>query len=232
MTLHMMNVKSSIPPNIVETSVREYKQEGARGYHQVTSCLLNGILVGQRTYNQQGTMILETPMKDGFKHGWEFTWDDDGKLLLIEPYVKGKIHGTAKQYGKQGKVIGRYTFIHGTGFDIWRQENEDKTIFVSEIHSLQNGIPHGYEWHFASSGQELWHESYWCMGKIHGIERIWNIQGKLRRGYPKFYDLDQAVSKRTYLRLARNDRILPAYREEDNMPQRIFPPEIQELMSS
>ena len=228
----MKNVKSSIPSGIVEKPVREYKQAGVLRYDRVTDCLLNDTRVGQRVYNQQGVMILETPMKDGLKHGWEFTWDDDGKLILVEPYVKGKIHGTAKQYGREGNVIGTYTLIHGTGFDIWRQENEDQTIFVFEIHQLQEGAPHGYEWHFASPGQDLWHESHWYIGMIHGIERIWNGKGRLRRGYPAFHILDQAVSKRTYLRLARTDKTLPAYREEDNLPDRKFPPEIQALMSS
>ena len=227
----MRTVKSSFPQNIFETPVREFKQEGGLRYDRVTDCILDGILVGQRVYNREGVMVLETPRKGGLKHGSEITWDDEGTLLLIEPYRNGKIHGTAKQYGKQGKVIGTYTLIHGTGFDIWRQENEDETVFVSEIHSLKDGLPHGYEWHFASSQAKLWCERNWYMGKIHGIERMWNSKGKLRSGYPRFYVLDQPVSKQTYLRLACDDRTLPAYREEDNLPHRNFPPEIQKLMS-
>jgi hypothetical protein len=228
----MRKVKSSIPQNIIEKPLREYRQEGALHDDRVTDCLLNGILVGRRVYNEERVMVLETPMKDGLKHGWEFTWDDEGALVLVEPYVKGKIHGTGKQYGRRGNVIGTYTLSHGTGLDIWRQEKEDGTIFVSEIHRLQEGFPHGYEWHFASSQGEPWYERHWYMGKVHGIERIWNNKGKLRRGSPTFYVLGRAVSKQTYLRFARDDGTLPAYREEDNLPHRNFPPEIQELMSS
>jgi len=228
----MRNVKSRLPQNIVEKPVREYIQEGAFHHDRVTDCLLNSILVGQRVYNREGVMILETPMKEGLKHGWESTWNDDGTLLLVEPYVNGRIHGTAKQYGRQGNVIGTYTLIQGTGFDVWRQEKEDRTNFVSEIHRLQDGTPHGYEWHFASSQGELWHERHWYIGKLHGIERIWSSKGKLRRGYPMFYVLEQEVSKQTYLKLARDDKTLPAYRAEDRLPHRIFPPEIQELMYS
>jgi hypothetical protein len=194
--------------------------------------LLNRILVGQRVYHLKGTLVLETPIKDGLKHGREFTWDEDGKLLLIEPYVKGKIHGRAEQYGKDDKVIGTYRLNHGTGFDIWRQEDEDQTVFISEIHHLQDGIPHGYEWHFASSEQNLWHERHWYMGKTHGIERVWNSKGRLHRGYPRFYILDQAVSRPKYLKLALTDKTLPAFRENDNQPHRNFPSEIQRLISS
>ena len=232
MILIMRTMKSSIPQNIVEKPVRKYKQAGALYYDRVTDYLLNGMLVGQRVYNQAGVMVLETPIKAGLKDGWEFTWDDVGRLLLIEPYVKGKIHGTAKQFGKEGKVIGTYTLIYGTGFDIWRQEMEDKTIFVSEIHSLQDGVPHGYEWRLASPQGELWHERYWYKGKTHGFERIWNTKGRLRRGYPRFYVLDQSVAKQKYLEFAQTDKTLPAYREEDNLPHRNFPPEIQELLAS
>jgi hypothetical protein len=223
----MRIVKSSIPQNIVEKPLREYKQEGTRSYYRVTDCFLNGILVGQRVYNLKGTLVLETPIKDGLKHGREFTWGDDGKLLLIEPYVKGKIHGRAEQHGRDGKVIGTYTLTHGTGFDIWRQENENKTVFISEVHRLQDGVPHGYEWHFASSKQDLWYERHWYLGKIHGIERIWNSKGQLHRGYPKFYILDRAVSKDKYLNLVLTDKTLPPFRDNDNQPYRNFSFEIK-----
>ena len=53
-----------------------------------------------------GTLVRETPLKNGLKHGREFTWTEDGHLELIEPYFEGKIHGTAKQYDDQGHVIG------------------------------------------------------------------------------------------------------------------------------
>jgi len=228
----MKKVKSSIPQNIVEKPVRDFKQEGALHHDRVTECFLNDIRVGQRIYNRQGTMILETPIRDGLKHGWEFTWDDDGKLLLIEPYVKGKIHGTAKQYGSEGNVIGTYTLVHGTGFDIWRQENEDQAVFISEIHSLQDGVPHGCEWQFVSPHRNLWYERNSYTGKIHGIERIWNSKGRLRRGYPRFYVLDQVVSKQKYLELSQTDKSLPTYQEDDNLPQRHFPQEVEEILAS
>jgi antitoxin component YwqK of YwqJK toxin-antitoxin module len=166
-------------------------------------------------------------MKDGLKHGREITYNEDGTLLLIEPYVKGKNHGTAKQYGRNGKVIGRYTIVHGTGFDIWRQEEEDNTVFISEIHSLQNGRPHGYEWWFASARKDLWQERHWYMGKLHGIERVWNDKGRLRRGYPKFYVSDQAVTKQKYIEMALQDKTLPALREKDNSPFRKLPSEVK-----
>src|SRR5690242_6614251 len=111
----MKRLKSDIPLDAIEHLVSEYKQEGAGIYHQINACMLNGRLVGQRAYNQDGMLITETPLKNGQRHGREYTWNDDGTLLLLEPYVQGKIHGTAKQYGNAGKLIGTYRLFHGTG---------------------------------------------------------------------------------------------------------------------
>ena len=226
----MKHVKSSIPRGVLEKTVREYQQEDPPYMHRVVDCLYKGVRVGQRVYTRAGIKIMETPLKDGLKHGREFTWDEDGKLLLVEPYSKGKIHGTAKQYGAGGNVIGTYTLVHGTGLDVWRQENEDKTVFVSEIHRLEDGLPHGYEWHFTVAQEDLWQERHWHMGQVHGIERVWNSKGRLRRGYPKFYVFDQAVSRQKYLQAAVTDKHLPAYRMEDDLPQRNFPREIREIL--
>ena len=228
----MKSAKSGIPQDVIEKPVRKHKQEGMLHDLRVVACFINGNLVGQRVYNQEGIMILETPMKDGLKHGREFTWSDDGKLLLIEPYTKGKVHGTAKQYGRDGKVIGIYTMVHGTGIDVWRQEDEDNTVFVSEIHSLQNGFPNGYELCFTSSKQDLWHERHWNMGKLHGIQRMWNSKGKLHRGYPKFYVADQAVSKQKYIKMTFIDKTLPVFQEKDNLPYRKLSSEIKRFITS
>ena len=223
----MKPLKSDIPQGAIEKTVRDHKEKDMLHGYRVVDCFFKGNLVGQRVYNHVGFMVVETPMKDGLKHGREITWNEDGTLLLIEPYTRGKIHGTAKQYGRNGKIIGKYKIVHGTGFDIWRQEDEDNTIFISEFHSLQNGVPNGYEWWFASARKDPWYERHWCMGKLHGIERVWNDKGRLRRGYPKFYVADQVVSKQKYIKIALKDKTLPAFREEDNSAFRKLPSEVK-----
>lgn len=227
-------MKSDIPPGATEQLFSEYRQEnreqGALVYYRTVNCVLNGQVVGRRSYAPDGILVMETPLKDGQKHGSEITWSEDGTLLLVEPYVKGKIHGTAKQYGVDGRVIGTYRFDHGTGFDIWRSEHRDGRVTVSEIHSLRDGHPHGYEWWFTGEGDSLWHERHWREGKYHGIERMWNPQGKLKRGYPKYWLMGQPVSKRKYLQAAKSDPTLPPSREQDSSPQRTFPVEIETLI--
>jgi len=142
----MRRFKSDIPSNVVELTTREFRRDGGAIYHRITDCLLNGEVVGQRAYNEEGQLVTESPLRNGLKHGREYDWNDDGTLSLIEPYVNGKIHGTAKQYGRDGSVIGTYSLRNGTGYDIWRVEDEDGAITISEIHTLRDGLPHGYEW--------------------------------------------------------------------------------------
>ena len=227
----MKRLKSDIPPDAVEQLVSEYRQEGTFIYYRTTDCMLDGRLVGRRAYTRDGTLVSETPLKTGQKHGREYTWNEDGSLLLLEPYVEGKIHGTAKQYGAGGKLIGTYRLVHGTGLDIWRQEGANGSIFISEIHSLRDGLLHGYEWWFGAARGALGHERHWHAGAPHGIERLWNSQGRLSRGYPKYWIAGQAVPKRKYLKAAQTDKTLPVFRQQDNAWRRKFPPEIKSLLS-
>jgi hypothetical protein len=221
--------KSDIPTNVVERVTRKFRREGALIYLRLTFCILTGEVVGQRAYGEEGQLVNETPMRNGKKHGREFNWDDDGKLSLIEPYVNGKVHGTAKQYGQNGSVIGTYSLRHGTGYDIWRWEHEDGTVNISEIHTLRDGLPHGYEWWVNQNPHIVRHELHWHEGQYHGIERQWNTANKLRRGHPQYWIKGERVNKRKYLRAATRDSTLPPFRLKDNSPRRKFPSAIEQL---
>jgi hypothetical protein len=221
--LPMKRPKSDIPQNAVERHVE--------GYEGLTECVLGGHVVGKRVYNQEGRLVKETSMKDGLRHGREIEWYDDGVLVLVEPYFEGKIHGLAKQYGRSGKVIGTYRLVHGTGYDIWRWEWWRGFTPVSEVHSLQNNFPHGYEWWVDPDQRSVHHERHWHEGKYHGIERMWNHRRRLRGGYPKYWIHGQAVTKRDYLKAVKSDKTLPSFRARDNSPRRRFPPEIQKVLS-
>jgi antitoxin component YwqK of YwqJK toxin-antitoxin module len=227
----MKRVKSDIPFDATEVQVREYRQEGALLYFRVKECIRNGQVVGLRFYDQDGNLRKETPVKDGKRHGREYIWDEMGNLESVEPYRNGKIHGLAKQYGRNGKVIGTYRLVHGTGYDIWRCENQDGSIRISEIFTVRDNALHGYEWWLNRDQRSVWHERYWQRGQYHGIERMWNENGRLKRGYPKYWINGQAVKKRVYLKAAQQDNTLPAYREKENRATRQFPPEIESLLS-
>lgn len=226
-----MKRTSDIPNAAQEWLVSEYKQASPSTVFKVMKCILNGEVVGRRAYDGKGNLILETPLKNNKKHGREYTWNEQDSLELVEPYFEGKLHGLAKQYGRKGKVIGTYRCVHGTGLDIWRSERKDGSIIISEIHSLKDGQPHGCEWWLRDDQHSVWHECHWSQGLVHGIERIWDSKGSLKRGYPKFWINGQTVSKRTYLKRAELDEALPALQLADNQPQRWFPAEIEALFT-
>ncbi len=228
----MKKPKSDLPRGIVERPVREHRRGSPIIHHRKLECVLEGKIVGERVYNQAGQLVIERPIKDGKTHGHVYFWNDDGTLNSVEPFLEGKPHGVAIQYGRKGGVIGRYKLVHGTGFDVWHQESSKGRVFVSEIHSLRDGMPHGTELWFEWMGRHLWHERYWFKGRLNGIERKWNAEGMLCRGYPKYWIQGRSVNKRKYLRTAQTESALPAFRAKDNSPKRKFSPEIERILSS
>lgn len=222
---------SGIPKNAAEVEIRKYRQDGSLIYFRLTECILDDRVIGRRAYDSEGNLRMETPLKNGRKHGSEYTWNESGNLESVEPYVEGKLHGIAMQYGRNGKLIGTYRLVHGTGYDIWRYEREDGSTGISEIHSLQDNLPHGFEWWLKADQHSVWHERHWQLGQIHGIERIWNDKGRLKREYPKYWIQNQTTGKRDYLKAAEQDKTLPKYRKKDDLPQRRFPNEIESLLS-
>lgn len=58
------------------------------------------------------------------------------------------------------------------------------------------------------------------MNDLHGIEREWNDEGKLRQGFPRFYVRGRRVTRHAYAREQKRNSSLPAYRPEENLPHR------------
>ena len=226
----MKRPKSDIPEGVSEREIREYNEQPGLIWFRVMECILNGQVVGRRAYDNDGILRVETPLKEGNKHGREYVWDEQGVLESVEPFVEGQLHGLAKQYNRRGKVMGTYRFVHGSGYDIWRCERADGSIAISEIFSVQNSMLHGYEWWPRDDQRSVWHERHWQHAKYHGIERMWNRKDRLKRGYPKYWIQGKAVPKRAYLKAAEKDKTLPPFREKDNRPQRRFPEEIEKLI--
>ena len=227
--------QSDIPSGAKERLIADYKvNKSGRGiviHPREVECVWRGLVVGMRYYDPEGTVVLEQPLKNGVRHGREYRWSD-GVILSVEPYFEGKVHGTTKQFDKDGRIIGTYKMVHGTGLDVWggmRCGDAECAYGVSEIRSMQDGHPHGYEWWFATEN-ELSSERHWHLGEVHGIERAWNSEGRLRRGYPKYWMHNKQVIKRDYLKACETDKTLPPYRKEDDAPTRIFPKRVQKLL--
>ncbi len=220
-------IRSSIPRAAIEHVVSEYKRERSRrgGYSvflRHTQCRLNRKVVGERWYEEDGTLIMERPLKNGTKHGIEYRWYEAGKLHSAEPFVDGVAHGTAKQWAYDGSLMGTYTLVHGTGLDVWRNQRCDGTVYVSEIWPYRNGELHGFGWRLNEDQSSVCFERHWNCGMPHGIHREWNFQRRIHRGFPKYYIHGKQVTKRQYLRAAAVDSTLPPFHIKENRPRRVF----------
>jgi antitoxin component YwqK of YwqJK toxin-antitoxin module len=81
--------------------------------------VLEGEVVGRRFWDADGSLSMETPLKHGVKDGVEYIFRNNGQLVLAEPYTEGRVHGLAHQWAHDGRLIGTYTLVHGTGIDLW-----------------------------------------------------------------------------------------------------------------
>lgn len=177
----------------------------------------------ERAY-EDGRLARETPMRDGRKHGVERTWFE-GHLEIEEPYEDGQMHGVARQYAN-GRVVGTYRMVHGTGLDVWRDRGR-RGWYVCEVHTMRDGAPHGGVWMVCEDGRRIWHERQWWKGKWHGIERSWS-RGQVTKRY---FVANEEVDRRTYIAAAAKDPTLPPNRAADDRPWRTFPPEVRRVLA-
>lgn len=224
----MKNYRSSIPKDARERIVSTFSK--SRQKHKA-EYVLNGKVVGVRYFYETGELENEYALKDGLKNGIEYRSDVPGELLSAEPYAHGLPHGLARQWARDGTLIGTYRMKYGTGIDLWWQEHaESGRPYLSEARYLRSGTWHGFEWWLNENQRSVWSECHFQNSQKHGIERCWNHKGRLRRGCPKYWINDRRVTKREYLRESRNDVSLPPYRRIDNQPARNFPPEIKAVL--
>lgn len=222
--------QSDIPSGVIEKTIAEYTRQGACIWPKRTACWYQGKIVGERSYTHTGIRIIETPLKEGKKHGMEYFWDDSGNLYSAEPYKDGLPHGTAFQWDSCGNLLGTYTLNRGTGYDLWRSVDEDGTVYVSEIHSLQDGVPHGWEWWMDADQMSVHQERHWHHGILHGIERMWSDGNHLMSGYPKYWIQGVEVSQSEYITETETNPFLPCFEERDQNSLRSFPADLQLLL--
>lgn len=190
---------------------------------------VRGKLVGTRHWDE-GKLELEIPLRDGLRHGVEYTWFFGDWLSSAEPFFEGKPHGVAKQWSATGELLGTYQMVHGTGIDLWRNNiggRSDAPAYLSEVWYKRDGDLHGFNWWINESQKSVSVERHYFQGQAHGIVREWNLQGRLRRGFPQYFVRGEQVDKRRYLRASAQDPTLPQFQARDNRPQRTFPAEIQ-----
>jgi len=207
---------SDIPAAAREVDVKPARVRNGAIWLRRVKCLLGRRLVGTRDYQKNGRLAIERPIKNGLQHGRSYSFHDGGRVECREPYRNGLPDGVCHQWDDRGRWLGSYRLRAGSGYDVWRDRMGGRKPFVTEIHAMRGGLPHGYEWWFWRQGAGgLWSERHWRRGKRHGIERTWTMRGSLEKGYPKFWVAGKPVSRREYLRRAAKDRTLPRLRDND-----------------
>lgn len=59
----------------------------------------------KREYYENGSVMYETPYRNGKIHGVDKWFYKNGNIKLEIPYENGIIHGIVKKYNKNGNVI-------------------------------------------------------------------------------------------------------------------------------
>lgn len=225
----MKHYRSSIPKNADERVVAT-RVPGRPRFR--SEYILKGEVVGMRQFDENGQLEFERPMKNGVTHGTLYGIGE-GVVTFAEPYRDGLAHGIAKQWSIDGEPIGSYTMRHGTGLDLWRCKANwgNGRVFLSEARYVKEGKLHGFEWWLDENQKSVHSEHHFWENLQHGVERHWNSQGRLRRGYPRYWVNNKRVTRREYLRASAEDPNLPRFRESDNRPRRKFPPEVLAAIS-
>jgi antitoxin component YwqK of YwqJK toxin-antitoxin module len=106
------NLDYNIPDSSEEKLVplTEYQIEDK--FSKRAQYYLNGKLVGERAWYENGQIAYQMPIKNHMQHGVYRVWDKDGKLITITPYRKDRVHGVCKQWDEKG-VIQESFWIRG-----------------------------------------------------------------------------------------------------------------------
>jgi len=157
--------------------------------------------------------------RDGLPHGLEREWHANGRVRYEARYVHGLQHGLQRQWDEHGRILVRTRFVRGTGLDLYC--GDVRPARISESRELVAGERHGFE-RWWTDGR-LWMEHHFQRGREHGIARSWSIEGRLKRGYPRYFVQGERVDRRTYLRRCADDTTLPVPQAADDRPFRPRP---------
>jgi hypothetical protein len=175
---------------------------------------LKGKEIAHVFWDEDGALWCFQPIRNGLPHGVRREWFPNGVLHWECRYVNGLEHGLARQWQYDGRFCGVYKMVHGTGHDLWFDENGR----LIEECNRKDGNLHGLlRWW---DGTKLTREEY-CKSDCgyHGIVRWWN-GGRLCKGYPQFYVEGQKVTCREYLKACELDSGLPKYLKVEDKPLR------------
>lgn len=210
-------------PRITARATERVTRLDALGRKTASEFWFRGQLVGRAFWNPDGTSCVALGVRNGVPVDHQLEFDERG-VVHAEPFVDGKVHGLAKQFGTDGRLLLVSPFKHGTGTDFWCDERGH----LAEEHPLVDGRPSGAERWWNEDQKTVYSETEWLNGEWHGATRHWTA-GRLDRGFPKLFVRGRRVSRRAYIELAHRDRTLPPFRPEADSPVRTLPRKFLQL---
>jgi antitoxin component YwqK of YwqJK toxin-antitoxin module len=161
-------------------------------------------------------------MRNGVKHGNEYRFHPNGKLLEKKTYCNGRPHGIGKQWAEDGRLLVTWKLVNGSGLDLWC----DYEGRLAEEHYWPKPGERGYARQWNSDERTVYAEYFYRAGiGYHGIWRKWNRLGRMMRGFPRFFVCDRKVTKNEYFKICKADSTLPPYLTSDDDPHRVLPEE-------
>lgn len=163
-------------------------------------------------FHRAGTLMLVSRLdREGRRHGLETEHLGDGAVQWRVPWVRGQLHGVARQLDENGKTLVRSRFVHGTGADVW--VSHCGRWGVSEVREMRDSQPHGVTlW---GHPRLPWDEEFYVRGLRSGVFRRWKGLA-LEPGYPQYFLDGQQVSRAEYARARRRRPELVRDRRADD----------------
>lgn len=188
-----------------------------------TAFFLRKRLVARVYWHDNGAIERETHFdEDGRMHGTEREFHRNGKMAYRASWVHGRQHGWQEQWDERGRLVVRTRFHHGTGLDAWFTLGR-----LSETREYLDGTLHGFQ-RWWQDRRSIWAEAHYVGGREHGVFREWR-DGKLRRGFPKFWVNGAQITRRAYVRAVATDVSLPRLDPRDDARRRKAPKVIEGL---
>jgi antitoxin component YwqK of YwqJK toxin-antitoxin module len=178
--------------------------------------------VGFREWFYEGHLDYEQSYMVGLRHGNVYEFYPNGRLRSKETYRDGRLHGTGRQWSREGRLLVMWKFVNGCGLDLWC---DSETGSLSEEFYCPREGELGFKRQWNDDEKTVYEEYYFLSSGYHGIWRQWNQKGKLRRGFPQFYVNNRKVTSPRYRRACERDASLVPYRVEDDDWSRTLPPE-------
>jgi hypothetical protein len=207
-----------MPPDATEHVIARF-DSGAKKRSEFQQ---HGAVVGVALWEDDGAPCWAWCLRDDQKHGPEVEWWTRGGVAFVEHWVSGVLHGPARHFDEEGRLLLETELVHGTGVDLWC---DSQSWTLSEETWLRDSRLHERRWWNTDQRTVYREELHAARDEHAGIEREWNDRGRLRRGFPQFFVGGERVDKRAYLRAAERDPALPRHLPEHDDPRRQLPSE-------